>query len=79
MDKANMNDVVFSGTPPPLPKPGSRDRRDSLGQADHRAATGGSEGATVQTRAEWESRRELQEAHAARRRDAADEGQQVAA
>jgi len=32
MDKANMNDVVFSGTPPPLPKPGSRDRRDSLGR-----------------------------------------------
>jgi hypothetical protein len=33
MDKANMNDFVFSGTPPPrAPKPEPVIRRDSLGR-----------------------------------------------
>jgi hypothetical protein len=33
MDKANMNDVVFSGTPPPrAPEPAPEIRRDSLGR-----------------------------------------------
>ena len=32
MDKANMNDVVFSGTPPPAPESEPEVRRDSLGR-----------------------------------------------
>ena len=33
MDKANMNDVVFSGTPPPrAPEPAPEIRLDSLGR-----------------------------------------------